>query len=116
MYPDLQRFLERDASTGFSVIGGAENANVEDATSIGPFSPLDWLSSSVFVVKFIVPFDGSTFGVSSSIEFVELTGDVGTVEFCDEAGSAICVTSFFSVDSVVGLEVGLLIGLIVKSA
>lgn len=64
----------------------------------------------------MVPFNGSMSGVFSSIRLVKLTGDIVAVKFCDEAGSAICVTSSFLVDVIVGLEVGLSLGLTVKSA
>lgn len=115
IYPDLQRFCDRTADFIID----------EEATAAldSPFSSLDWLLSlSIFDVKFAIPFDGSTFGISSSfgnvvlrysVEFT-LPEDVEIVKFGDERDSETSVISLFSV---VGLEVGLLPpGLMVKSA
>lgn len=113
IYPDLQRFCDRRADF---IIGEKATATLDST-----FFSLDWLLSlSVFDVKFAIPFDGSTFGISSSFGNVVLRysvellpEDVEIVEF-DERDSE---TSAISLFSVVGLGVGLLPpGLMVKSA
>lgn len=130
-YPDLQRFCDRRARTGFAGVEGAIPATSSSSLgrSLSAFAvPFDGStfkipSSLDGIVSLAVPFDGSAFGTSSLGNVVPLVGglvlstDAATVEFCDGSDSEACVMSFFSVvPGVTELVVGLVLGLMVKSA